>query len=155
MLRMSAADYFLPKAADEGDLSPWSAILPLPARVLRTNLFGDVFVVDQTGGIHMLERAACTAGQISSSEEEFWRQVNDDANGWQLRPLVDECRRSGRVLADGQCYAFTRPPVLGGDYTVANVYVAPWREWFSLTADLFDQIKDLPDGAPVSFRVTD
>jgi hypothetical protein len=155
MVAMNATDYFLPKAADESDLSAWSAILPASARVLRTNLFGDAFIVGDNGAVHMLERGGCSAEQIATSEEEFWREVRDDTHGWQLRPLADECRRAGKVLADGQCYAFTTPPVLGGDYTVDNVWVAPWREWFPLTADLFQQIKDIPDGATVSFKVAD
>lgn len=59
------------------------------------------------------------------------------------------------LLGNGQCYAFKVPPVLGGDYVVENVWVAPWAEWFSFTADLFRQIKDLPDGTAVSFKVVD
>lgn len=59
------------------------------------------------------------------------------------------------ALGEGQCYAFTTPPLLGGDYVVENVWVASWREWFSLTADLFAQTKNLPDGTAVSLRVVD
>jgi hypothetical protein len=69
--------------------------------------------------------------------------------------LVDDCRRAGKVLAEGQCYAFATPPILGGDYTEANVWVGSWREWFAFTADLFQKIKDVPDGTSVRFRVTD
>lgn len=58
-------------------------------------------------------------------------------------------------LVDGQCYAFTTPPVLGGEYVVANVWVAPWQEWFGFTADLFQQIKDIPNGASVSIKLAD
>ena len=152
---MNTYDYFLPKAADDADLSAWSPILPRVARVLRTNLFADVFVVDDRGAVYMLERAACSAQQIASSEEEFWRQAHDDADGWQLRPLADECHRAGKLLADEQCYAFTTPLVLGGKYDAENVWVAEWKEWFSFTADLFQQIKDLPDGATVSLKVVD
>jgi hypothetical protein len=152
---MSAADYFLPHAADAADISAWSSLLPASTRVLRTNLFADAFVADGTGAVHMLERAACTVERIASSEAEFWHAVEDDAHGWQLRPLADECRRTGKVLAEGQCYAFTTLPVLGGDYTAENVWVAPWHEWFAFTADLFEQIKDLPDGARVSLKMID
>jgi hypothetical protein len=155
MKPMSSFDYFLAEAADEDDLSTWSSILPKGARVLRTNLFGDAFIVDSAGAVHMLERAACSVAPIASSEEEFWHQAHDDPQGWQLRPFADECRRAGKLLGAGQCYAFTILPVLGGDYTVENVWVAPWREWFPLAADLFLQIKDLPDGAPVSLKVVD
>ena len=152
---MKPDDYFLPRAADDTDLSAWSPIMPGPARVLRTSLFADAFVLDESGAVHMLERAACSVQPIASSEEEFWRQVGDDAEGWQLRPLADECRRAGMVLSDGQCYAFTTPPVLGGKYDVGNIWVAHWKEWFAFTADLFQQITDLPDGATVSFKVVD
>lgn len=150
-----SADYFLPKAADEDDLSAWSDILPAAPRIIRTNLFGDAFLVDKEGAVHMLERAACTISRIAPSEEQFWRTVKDDAEGWQLRPLADECRRVGKVLQDAQCYAFTKLPLLGGHYTAANVWAASWREWFAFTADLFKQTKHLPDGTSVSFRVAD
>ena len=152
---MRAAEYFLPKSADEADLSAWSPILPTVARVLRTNLFADVFVVDDEGSVHMLERAGCAAERIASSEEEFWRRVEEDEQGWQLRPLADSCRRVGKILNDGHCYAFTTLPVFGGDYTAENVWVAPLEEWFSFTADLFQQIKDLPDGSTVTLKVID
>jgi hypothetical protein len=149
------ADYFLPRAADAADLSAWSTILPPVRCVLRTNLFGDAFFVDESGSVRMLERAGCSAEVIASSEEEFWRQVEEDEKGWQLRALADECRRTGKVLDEGQCYAFTILPVLGGGYTLENVWVAPWREWFSFTAEVFQQIKDLPDGSHVTIEVID
>ena len=103
----------------------------------------------------MLERAACSVERIAASEEEFWREVRHDAHGWQLRPLADGCRRAGKILEDAQCYAFATPPALGGEYTVENIWVAQWQEWFLFTDDLFQQIKDLPDGAKVSFKVVD
>lgn len=56
-------------------------------------------------------------------------------------------------MADDQCYAFTTLPVLGGEYSVENVCIMRWEEWFSFTADIFQQIKDLPDGATVRLNV--
>ena len=128
-------------------------LVPAKSRVLRTSLFGDVFLIDDAGAVHMLERGGCTAGCIASSEEEFWREVQDDSQGWQLRPLADECRRAGKLLSEGRCYAFTTLPVLGGDYTAENVWVAPWEEWFGLTADVYRLIRDLPDGASIQLKV--
>lgn len=152
---MSAANYFLPEAADEADLSAWASVLPVAVTVLRTNLFGDVFLADQTGAVHMLERGACSATQITGSEEEFWRKVDDDTEGWQLRALADACRRASKPLGDGQCYAFTTLPVFGGAYVVENIWVGPWNDWFSFTAEVFEQIKDLPDGAKIKFKIVD
>ena len=150
---MNPSNYFLPEQANEADLSCWSPILPSPVRVLQTNLFGDAFVVADDGTVHMLERASHSAQLIAWSEEEFWREIEDDSQGWQLRRLADECRLAGKILADGQCYSFTTLPVLGGDYTVENVWIIRWEEWFSFTAEIFQQIRDLPDGATVRLDV--
>lgn len=152
---MNATDYFLPAAADDTDLSAWASILPAQCRVLRTSLFGDPFLLDHAGVVHMLDRGGCSAERIAASEEQFWREVQGDPQGWQLRALADECQKAGKVLAAEQCYAFTTLPVIGGDYSVENVWVAPWREWFSFTADLFQQIEELPDGATISLKVVD
>jgi hypothetical protein len=151
---MDPSNYFLPEEANEVDLSCWSPILPNPVRVLQTNLFGDAFVLVDDGTVHMLERASHSAQRIASSEEEFYRDVEADEDDWQLRRLADQCRLDGKILADGECYAFTTPPVFrSGEYTVENIWVTQWQEWFSLTADLFQRIKDLPDGTTVRFNI--
>ena len=127
-LAVNATDYFLPPAADMADmadLSTWASILPSSVRVLQANLFGDLFLVDAAGAVYILDRGGFSAECISASEQDFWLAVQCDSEGWQLRPLVDQCRRAGKLLADGQCYAFTTPPVLGGEYAVENVWVAP------------------------------
>ncbi|WP_265562457.1 T6SS immunity protein Tdi1 domain-containing protein [Sphingomicrobium arenosum] len=147
--------YILPSAANHTDLEAWSSILPAGPRILRTSLFGDAFILGSDGGVHLLERGECFSEKGSNSEEAFWRRIQNDDQNWLLADLADECRAAGLILEDRQCYAFTVPPILGGTYTVANVWVAPWSEWFSLTADLFKSVKDLPDGAAVSFKVVD
>ena len=153
---MDPSAYFLPDAADVTHLSAWSAIIPASARIIRTNLFGDAFMLDEGGAVHMLERGACCVEQIAPAEEDFWKRLQQDEDGWQLRPLVDECRLAGKVLGAGQCYAFITPPVFReGSYAVENVGVASWKEWFSFTADLFQNLRGLPDGAKMTFEVTD
>jgi hypothetical protein len=154
-LGMNATDYFLPPAADETDLSSWSSILPSPVRILHTNLFGDPFVVDAAGAVHMLDRGGCSTERIAASELDFWDAIQSDRDGWQLRSLADECRRAGTLLADGHVMRSPPPPVLGGEYAVENVWVAPWPEWFAFTADLFQQTEAVPDGATISLNVVD
>ncbi|MEJ6790299.1 DUF1851 domain-containing protein [Brevundimonas sp. BR2-1] len=91
----------------------------------------------------------------TSSGTPSWRTLENDEEGWQLRRLADACGAAGKVLAVDQCYAFTTLPVFGGSYSEENVRVAPWREWFSFTADIYRQTGHLPDGAAISLRVTD
>lgn len=112
-------------------------------------------MADGNGEVHLLDRGGCTVERIAASAESFWARIPEDKAGWQLRILADNCRKTGKVLAADQCYAFITLPVLGGEYTVDNVWVATCREWFSLTADMFKQIEKLPDGAAVSLKITD
>jgi hypothetical protein len=152
---VNAHEYLLPKAANAVDLSPWASVLPTNAYILCTSLFGDAYLVDGLGAVYMLSRAGCSITMIAPSEAHFWRALDRDDEGWQLRRLADACRAQGKMLDYGQCYGFTKLPLLGGDYVPENVWVAPWREWFSLTADVFKQTKDLPDQATVTFRLVD
>ena len=148
-------DYFLPPEAQEVDLQAWTDLLPGDCRVLRVTLFADIVVVDEAGVVHLLEVAAGLAEQIAQSEAEFWKRVATDEEGWQLRPLVEQCRQAGKVLHAGECYAFTTLPLFGGEYVAENVWTCPWREWFSFTGDIHVQTRDLPDGAQVEIRIID
>jgi hypothetical protein len=150
---MSTERYFLSAAANKVDLSAWRPIVPVAAQPFATNLFGDAFFADSTGVVHMLSRSAASSEKISSSVEDFRGRLEEDEEGWQLRPLADACTSAGKILGDGQCYAFVTLPLLGGDYAVENVYVSSWAEWFELTADIYGQTKDLPEGAQVRINV--
>lgn len=150
---MKSEQYFLPDAANQGGLSDWQPMAPAGVQAFRTNLFGDAFFIESSGAVHMLQRAGASCEEISPSLDDFWKQIEEDEEGWQLRPLADACAAAGKILEDGQCYAFVQPPFLGGGYSVDNVRVGSWKEWFALTADLYNQIKDLPDGAQVRINV--
>ncbi|MEP5938190.1 MAG: T6SS immunity protein Tdi1 domain-containing protein [Erythrobacter sp.] len=152
---MDAAKFFLPREVDEVDLKPWASLLPTSAKPLRTNLFGDTFLLDGAGAVHMLERAGCSCQQVAPSEETFWHELSEDPEGWLLGSLVEECRGADKTLATGQCYAFSTPPILGGDYSAENIWVAPWRDWFAFTEQIFQKIKDLPDGTAVTIEIED
>src|SRR5256885_447197 len=48
-----------------------------------------------------------------------------------------------------------KPLVLGGNYSLENVFAAEAVEGMRLRGHIATQIKDLPDGTQVDFRVTD
>ncbi|KWV57912.1 hypothetical protein AS156_37580 [Bradyrhizobium macuxiense] len=74
---------------------------------------------------------------------------------WLLRPLVDQCRSAGHILAPSQCYAFTTLPLFGGEYTVANVWMCSCRDWLAFAATIYSETKGLPDGSTVRIVVKD
>jgi hypothetical protein len=151
---MIPEDYFLPDSPTEAELSLWEQLLPPGARSIQANLFGDVFLVDRFGAIHLLDLGACSISQIACSEQAFQLELVLDPQNWQLRGLANACRQVGMRLRENQCFAFTKLPILGGEYELENVWIAPRDEWFGFTADIWRQIRDLPDGAHVQLRVT-
>ncbi len=146
---------FLADEITATQLNAWADLLPVPCRVLGANLFGDVFLADAAGAIHMLEVSAASIGEIAASEDEFHQRCVDDSEGWLLRPLVDRCRSAGMVLGPTQCYAFTTLPLFGGEYKVDNIWICTWKEWLSFTATIYAQTKDLPDGSSVAINFVD
>lgn len=146
---------FLAHEITATQLDAWTDLLPVQRRVLGANLFGDVFLADATGAIHMLEISAASIREIAPSEAEFRERCIEDADGWLLRPLVDRCRSAGMVLGPAQCYAFTTLPLFGGEYKVENTWICTWNEWLAFTAAIYSQTKDLPEGSAVAINIVD
>jgi len=48
----------------------------------------------------------------------------------------DRCVNAGITLAEGQCYGYRIPPLLGGEYTPENIYPTDIAQYYSLLADL-------------------
>jgi len=70
-------------------------------------------------------------------------------------PLAHDWQLRNGVIADGTRLVPKRPFVLGGDFSVDNLYVLDSVRGMRLRADLAAQLRDLPDGATVNYRVVD
>ena len=66
---------------------------------------------------------------------------------------TDKCVAAGLHLQPGQCYSYRQPPLLGGNYTVANTVIMPLAKHYAFYGMLYERTKDLPDGTKVEFRV--
>jgi hypothetical protein len=153
-MQQNCAD-FLADEITAVQLDAWADLLPVACRVLGANLFGDMFVADAAGAIHMLEISAASIAEIAASEDDFHQRCVDDSEGWLLRPLADRCRSAGMLLGPTQCYAFTTLPLFGGEYKVDNIWICTWKEWLSFTATIYAQTKDLSDGSSVAIKFVD
>jgi Domain of unknown function (DUF1851). len=146
---MVVDSYLLRERIEAADIEGWRGLLPDRCGIIAANLFGDVFIRDGSGAIHMLDVGAGTIEPICESEAEFRTRCVADEDGWLLRHLADRCRDAGLVPAPGQCYAFTTLPIFGGEYVPSNVWLCSWKEWLAVTADIYMQTKDLPDGTRI------
>lgn len=90
----------------------------------------------------------------------------DDIEGWAKAIIGDYEVLTGYTLAhqwqkqNGQIPAKKRllpkmPFVAGGEFNLDNLYLVDAVEGMKFRADIANQIKDLPDGAQITFNVTD
>jgi hypothetical protein len=136
-------------------LTDWAWLLPDNEFTLwLMNRYGDLFIVTDSGPVHLLHVCDGSAEKVAESRDDFCRLVDEDNNGndWLMIPLIDKLVAAGKLLKEGRCYSFVLPPVMGGEYTVENTCDLNVEEHFSLYASIHHQIKDLRDGTPVRLK---
>lgn len=62
---------------------------------------------------------------------------------------------SGQKLEQEQIYSFKQMPALGGAYVVDNIKPTDIYLHFSITGQIGGQIKDIPDGTQINFKLTE
>lgn len=115
-----------------------------------TSAFGDLFLTGPDG-VYWLD---LTSGELTRP----WRDLESAKKALSSDEGLDEYLLAGLVFAaaeagveatDDQILGFKVPPVLDGEFEVANLVVADFVEVVSAAGHLHDQIKDLPDGAEI------
>jgi hypothetical protein len=137
-------------------LADWQPLLPPHASPWLLTKFGEVFFVQQDGRVGMLQVSGFQYQVVAKDQTDFeeWLADPDKMAEWFLATLVDRLEAAGRHLKPDQCYSFTTPLGLGGALTLENVMMIPIREHFRCWGEVFRQIKDVPDGGQVIFKIT-
>jgi len=115
---------------------------------------GDVFFVAEDGTVSWLDTGQGLLTQICVNRDEFLKELKEERGAeWLLAPVVDELVDSGVELALDQCFAYRVLPILGGPYTPENMVPMSAAEWYGFSGHIHSQIKDLPEGAKVEFKI--
>jgi hypothetical protein len=151
-------DYLLDtEGANWGDLlASWAWLVPPQFTIWLTNRFGDLFMVLDDDSVSMLDVGSGSLQRLADNRDHFSDLIDqdDNANNWLMIPLVDKLVEGGIQIGPGECYSYVQLPVLGGDYTVQNTRVVSLAQHYKAFGPIHQQIKDLPDGTRVTFRVT-
>jgi Domain of unknown function (DUF1851) len=150
-------DYLIDQAGQDWPtlLEAWGSVLPASFTLWLVNRLGDVFFIAEDGSVYVLDVGTGRVRRLAESRTQFSEQMDipGNANHWLMIPLVDRCVSAGLRLASGQCYAFKVPPILGGKYSVENIWVNGLAPNYSFLASFHDQIKHVPDGTRVKIIV--
>ena len=150
---MTVHDYLIDPAELDWNrlLTEWQWLLPDAFTVWLVNRFGDIFLVFEDGSVHMLDIGQGELLELADDRERFCDLIDEEDNAveWLMVPLVDACMEAGLEPGPGQCYSYDQPPVLGGEYSVANTRLSDLGDHYGLFGQLHRQTHHLPDGAQI------
>jgi hypothetical protein len=136
-------------------LNYWHWLVPSSFRVICATVLGDAFLRDPHGSVWWLDAGSGKLELVG--DQATWEQrLGDPAqiNLWSGRTLVPRLEEAGLSLRSGQCYTYLTSPILGGTYDPSNFKVVAVQTHFNIWGPILEQLKDLPDGANVTLKVT-
>ena len=133
----------------------WSGLEP--TEVVGENDFGNLIIKDTNNKYWRLcpEDVYCEIIAETKEELDVLSKDQEFLEDWYMLSLVDKAKETLGPLAEGRKYYLVIPGVLGGKYNITNIKTAPLTEIVSLSGDIGQQIKELPDGAQVQLKVID
>lgn len=150
---MALNDYLLQQDGIDWNraLQTWHWLLPGEFTLWMVNRFCDLFIVLEDGSVNMLDVSGGSLEKLAESLEEFTEKIDldDNADLWLMIPLVDEIFNAGIHLKQGECYGFSMPTIVGGEYVLSNVAVFLICGYLAGCGKLHDQLKNVPDGEQV------
>ena len=126
-----------------------------PAEIVGTNAFGNYLVRATDGAYWRICPEDLSCEKIAADESAYFSVLDDDEfiTDWDMQPLVEiAVQKFGSQPAD-RCFCLKLPGVLGGEYAADNIGTISREELLSFAGDVARQIKDLPDGAKVEFKI--
>jgi hypothetical protein len=139
------------RTADEL-LADWRWLIgPEAYEVLRVTAFGDLFLRDAKGRVHLLDTAWGAITLVGTTELEWVQRLDDrhQRREWLFPFVVESLHRTGVFLKPGQCYSWKHPPHLGGVMEVDNAEPRDVLVHVSMLGQIHRQSVGLPEGTPV------
>lgn len=108
---------------------------------IQMTKFGDWFLSDPLGRVHLLELIEGTLQQVAPSVAAYnaLKDTREMHDGWFFDGLVFQCVEEGLLLNEGECYGWNVHPVIGGTFEFANIKVYSLSVYQSLMGQIFRQ----------------
>jgi hypothetical protein len=116
--------------------------------------FGSQFAI-RDEGVHIFDPETGASEPMASSVQDWVDQLLAEHQVLTGSPVAHRWQQSHGPLPAGRRLVPKIPFVLGGEFEVSNVYAADAEMGMRLRAALAVQIRDLPDGAQVRYRVVE
>jgi hypothetical protein len=133
----------------------WRWLCPQSLTVINRNAFGDLFVRDEAGRVHMLDVGSGDFSLIAESVPEFavLAKTPEKREEWFAERETKAAAERGLVPGPGQCIGFYPPAVSVECEGLNSAYVTDLYDNVGWLGDMHMQIAMLPDGAKVRIVV--
>jgi hypothetical protein len=133
-------------------LADWRWLIGTQKLPILLTAGGDAFLQDtEDDSIHFLDVGAGDLRQVAQTPEQFNGLLADRdfvVNHFAVE-MISDLKRNGRTLEQGKIFSFKKPPVLGGDYVLANIEPTDIEVHFSLNGQIHEKASKLPPGTKV------
>lgn len=123
-----------------------------PYLFFAEDIFGVQFGLNENG-IYKFDPETAEVEDLAADLDEWARRILADYEYETGHPLAHEWQAQHGPLALGKRLLPKVPFVLGGTYELDNLYAADALKGMEFRADMWKQIKDLPDGTQVRMRI--
>jgi hypothetical protein len=137
-------------------LKTWTWLVGENKAVIALTKIGDALLKDTDNKLFLLNTRVGALTEISGNYLDFINgNLNKDLFNEILLPGFINTLESKIILKPKQVYCFIYLPLIGGDYIKENIYAGDVYEHYNLTGEIHLQLKNLPDGTEVEFKVAD
>ena len=137
-------------------LSEWIWLVKDKSIIALTKM-GDALLKDNNNYLYFLDTGNGSIELISKNYQDFQNnQLSSELlEEILLVNIVNEIEKHQILLNSNQVFSYKILPILGGEYSIENIFALDVYEHFSFTRDIHFQIKDLPDGTRFEIKVTE
>jgi hypothetical protein len=118
------------------------------------DIFGGQFCI-KANEVLLFDPETGQLKRLATNLEEWARSILCDYDLLTGYPLAHEWQRANGQIADGMRLVPKIPFVLGGKFSVQNLYPIDATKAMRLRGSIAVQIRDLPDGTPIRLRALD
>ena len=129
-------------------LAPWEWLIGEDKEIIVVTKIGDVVLKDPGNKLFLLSTADGSLEFLSNHVNDFYKNGLSPEQYYEIfqpkfiEDLEDE-EQGNKHLKDGQIYAYTILPILGGSYTLKNICCVDIYEHFASTSAIHKDIYEL------------
>lgn len=120
--------------------------------LLARNVFGELFLQDETSAVFWLNTTTGQFNKVYDSKTQFLQmsETSEKRQEWFAEREIRAYAQRGFVPSSCQCIGFGVPAVFAEGGTPETAYIADIYEYISFLGDLHRQVSDLPNGSKVT-----